>query len=137
MQPASKFTYAAYFSNLNRGKINGDRSQIEQLYSITFRATENIALSTELSLAVGQSLSDADYNYGVDIFPMKGMTIYTNFRGGGGFEIGLRLNLTQYFIGGQSRYGNDNEHVGTSVYAGYVAGEQPSLIKPRTKKTRQ
>lgn len=129
INPGLKFSYAACFTNLNRGRLDGVRTNFEQLYSITYSATEIIHASVEMRLASDQSISSALYNYGVDILPVKGLYIYANFLSKDGFEFGFRVNLNQYFVGFQPRYGVDNQHTGSSIFAGYVAGQQPSIIK--------
>lgn len=129
-----RVSYGMLFSNLNRGRINGKRTDIEQLYSISYSLFDNTMLfSTEITLSTGQSLSGAEYNYGVDLFPMKGVMLYGNLQNHKGFEIGLRINLAKYFVGGQSRFDDNNAHCGTSLFAGFVSGDQPSVIPPGKK----
>ncbi len=125
----TKIHYAAVFSNLNRGKVGGGRSDTEQLYSISYRPSVEIILSTEMSLSTGQNLSKARFNYGLDIYPYRGVIVYANMYSDEGFEVGVRVNITKYFIGGQSRYAKDNEHAGTSIFGGYVFGHQDSIVE--------
>ncbi|MFH2035135.1 MAG: hypothetical protein ABIJ45_01930 [Candidatus Zixiibacteriota bacterium] len=130
-KPQSKFTYGLVFSNLGKAKFDGHKTDFEQFYSLTYEATPQIYLTTEMSLSGGQSLKEAVFNYGVDVHPMEGLYLYGNWKDGEGYEIGLRMNLLQYFIGGQSRHNKDNEHIGTSIYGGYVAEKQDSIIKEK------
>lgn len=125
----TKFNYAAVFSNLNRGRVDGERTDVEQVYAISYQPSGEIILSAELSLSTGQNLSQAKYNYGLEILPYQGVTVYANMYSGDGFEIGVRINVLKYFIGGQSRYGKDNDHAGTSLFGGYVFGRQDSIIE--------
>jgi hypothetical protein len=115
------------FSNLNRAKLNGERTDIEQLYSITYALHENILkVSVEMSLSTGQSLSSAEYNYGAEFFPTERLAIYGNLRNNGSFEIGLSVNLGHYRLGGQSRFNSDGIHQESPLFVGYTGGTQSS-----------
>nr|MBN2276900.1 hypothetical protein [candidate division Zixibacteria bacterium] len=125
-----KYSIAATFTNLNRSRVAGEKSDIEQVYSLTYIMDRNlIALSIEVSLSTGQSLSGASYNYGINIYPIKGTEIYASLDNDENFEIGARVNLTQYFLGLQGRHRKGNRNDATSFYAGLVNGSQESLIK--------
>jgi hypothetical protein len=120
IRPNPRFAYAIVLSNLNRGRIDGERTDFEQAYSFSFQTKDGrLVFSTEILLSAGQNLSDAVYNYGLDIFPRPDLSIYANLMSSDGFEIGLRWNLTRYFIGGQARYDDDREHLGTTFWGGY------------------
>lgn len=129
-----RLSFAAVFSNLNRSRVDGRRSDIEQLYSLSYRSlNELLVASVEISLSTGQSLSSAEYNYGLDIYPLEGLMIYSNYTGGGSFEVGFRVNLLNYFVGSQSRFKSNRDHSGTSLFVGYALGDQKSLIRRRAK----
>jgi hypothetical protein len=124
------FSMAALFSNLNRGRIDGERTDIEQLYSFSYKPSgEKIILSIEIALSAGQNLSKADYNYGVDIIPIRGVTLYGYFHDNSSYEIGFRVNLRKYFIGAQPSFDGNGSHSGTPFYVGYNTGRQSSLIR--------
>jgi hypothetical protein len=128
-QSSYKFAMAALFSNLNRSRVNGERTDIEQLYSFSYRPfAERIILSMEIALSTGQNLSKADYNYGVEIKTWRGLNIYGNLRDNNSFEIGFVINLRQYFIGSQSRFDRDGRYRSTPAYVGYNTGLQHSFI---------
>lgn len=126
---------AAVFSNLNREEVGGTKTDIGQLYSISCMPFgRHIRISTEISLSTKQSLSDAACVYGAEFYPIPGLTGYVNFDNDENYELGVRVNLTQYFVGVQSRRASGGVHYGTSLTAGIVSGPQASIIKPKPKK---
>ena len=88
----SQITLGAVFSNLNRGKIGGQKSEIEELYSVSYTTyNEMLVLSVEATLSSGQSLSSARYNYGIDFRFRPNMTIYGNLNSDKHFQIGFKV----------------------------------------------
>ncbi|HDL02692.1 MAG: hypothetical protein DRP46_03515 [Candidatus Zixiibacteriota bacterium] len=128
-----RVSVCAVLSNLNRQKIDGSKTDIEQLYSLSYRAGRYIALSTEVSLSTEMSMSGADYIFGVDIYAIPGLQGYINFDNNENYELGFRVNLMRYFLGAQSRLKTGGEHRGTSLSAGIVSTPQPSVIGRRGK----
>ncbi len=127
-----RFMLGLSLSNLNRGKVDGERSDIEQLYSLGIGMMDNLLLfSAEISLSSGQSLSSAEYSYSLDVFPARGITLYGCFRKADTFEIGLRFNVGSYFIGGQGRFESGAGHRGTSTFIGYTRNPESSVIAGR------
>lgn len=117
-----QFTMGAVFSNLNRGKINGEESDMEQLYSASYNTIdEKLTVSVEMSLSSKQSLTHAKYNYGIDWQVKPNLKIYANYNNDKFYQIGFKLELKDYFLGTQSRgEAENNNHLGTSVYTGFA-----------------
>lgn len=117
-----QYTLGAVFSNLNRGKVNGGKSDIEQLYSVSYRTiNEKLTFSIEMSLSSKQSLSGAKYNYGIDWQVKPNLKIFGNYNSDKFYQIGFKIDLKDYFFGTQSRgEAENNNHLGTSVYTGFV-----------------
>ena len=62
-----QFILAAVYSNLNRSEVNGEKSDLKQLYSLSYNTIDKkLSASIEMSIFSGLSLSGAKYNYGVD-----------------------------------------------------------------------
>ncbi len=111
-----KWSLAAVFSNLNRGRMDETRTDVEQVYSATFRRiNDRLRISMAISLSTGQSLSSADYMYGVEFVAHPKLKLYGNIDDDGDFAIGARVNLIKYIIGGQSRFDRDGNHLGTPL----------------------
>lgn len=126
---------AAVISNLNREEVGGIKTDIGQLYSASCMPFgRHLRISTEISLSTKQSLSGATYVYGAEFYPIPGLTGYFNFDNDENYELGVRVNLTQYFVGVQSSRGSGGVHYGTSLTAGIVSGPQASIIKPKPRK---
>jgi hypothetical protein len=112
---------AAVFSNLNRGRVAGEKSQIEELYCITYRpGPEWLSLSMEIMLSSKQSLSSAKYNYGVELSPMEGVNLYASVKNNRDYRLGIVYSFTDYFFGAQSRRDADNAHLGTTTSFGLI-----------------
>ncbi|PKK82421.1 MAG: hypothetical protein CVT49_13870 [candidate division Zixibacteria bacterium HGW-Zixibacteria-1] len=126
-----KLYMAAVFSNLNREEIAGEQTDIEQLYSISgMPFGRYLMVSAEMSLSVKQSISGARKVYGAEFYPSPGIIGYINFDNDENYELGIRVNLTSYFVGLQSRLASGGVHHGTSLTAGVVSDPQPSIIRP-------
>ena len=117
-----QYTLGALFSNLNRGKVNGEKTDIEQIYSASYKTkNERFTISVEISLSSKQSLSGAKYNYGVDWQAKPNFKIFANYSNDRFYQIGFRLDLKDYFFGTQSQgEAKNNTHLGTSVYTGFM-----------------
>jgi hypothetical protein len=108
---------AIVFSNLNRGRVDGKRSDFEELYSFSYRTLKGrLILSTEITLSSGQSLSSASYNYGLEYLTSKQLLIYAKIDNSRFFQIGIRFHRTGYSFGGQGRYSSGGKHQGTTLF---------------------
>jgi hypothetical protein len=113
------FNVGAVFSNLNRGRVDGLRSLIEQIYSISYKTAENrFILSIEMSRTSKQSLSDADYYYGLDYFPSPKLSIYAGLDGERNYQIGFRIYFGKYFAGGQGYRNSNTNNFDAILYSG-------------------
>jgi len=123
-----RLSLAAVLANLNRSKIKGQRSDIEQRYSASYAVYENILeISTEASFSTGQSLSDANYTYGIDFRPTHDLLTHANLDSDNNYEFGFRWDLKKYYVGFQTRFGDGDVHRGTSIIFGFI----PELGKAR------
>ncbi len=123
------WTFGAVFSNLNRGRIAGQRSAMEQLYSLSVRPLSNasLTLSGELAVATTENLKQGEFRLGAEGEPMQGLKLYGSWSEGDNFELGVRVNFTRSFIGGQSRHDNTADVRSATSYLGYIADRQPSI----------
>lgn len=113
------FRIAAVFSNLNRGKIDGERSELEQLYSFTyFTPSRTLILSTEITMTGSQSFSDAEFRFGAEYILSNGMRLYGMIDEDKFMQLGFRLELDKIVSGFQSRFDDETDHTGTSIYGG-------------------
>jgi len=116
-----QLTFGALFSNLNRGKIDDTITDIEELYSLSYETpNRKFVLSMEATLSSEQSLSSAKYNYGLEYYPSPKLSIFANINNDQFYQIGLRYNFGDYFVGAQGRGDKNSNPLGTSIYAGYV-----------------
>ena len=124
------FRWGAVFSNLNRGRMAGGRTETEMRYSIAYRPMgPNLTLAIDMSLSTGTSLSSADYTYHVEIKPTPGLYLYAGIDSDRNYQVGFRANLRQYFTGFRSRFNRDGDGRGTTLFLGGTSLKQPSIIK--------
>jgi len=129
LRRASGFSYAMVFSNLNRSRVDGRETDIEQLYSISyFPRRIPLVLSLDVNLSTGQNLSEAIYRYGLEISPVGGLRIYGQITSESDYQLGLRINLGRYFIGSQGISDSGGNSGRTAFYAGLTTAQQASLI---------
>ncbi|MDF1544366.1 MAG: signal peptide peptidase SppA [bacterium] len=124
------FGWAALFSNLNRGRIDGERTETEQRYSITYQAVpDKITLSADMFLSTKTRLSNAEFAYQVEISPKAGLYLTGYYDSEDNIQVGVKANLARYFIGTDSRTDNDGNDKGNTLYMGSTTHLQPSLIR--------
>jgi hypothetical protein len=113
------FTMAAMLSNLNRNRVNGSKSEIEQKYSITANdPKQKFSISLEIDFTTSQSLSRASYTYGVNYRFLENLTAFFKWDNHSNIELGISVDLIEYFIGAQTRLNGEGRHLGTSLFGG-------------------
>lgn len=130
-----KLAIGAVWSNLNRGSLDGERSQIEQRYSIGWRPLKDrITLAADAQFGTGERPSEAQIIYHAELIPTPGLLVSGAYQRDRSFQLGIRLNLLTYIFGSKSRFKTDGAHARTTLYAGISRTKQASLIKPRTRR---
>ena len=120
LKPNQRLSYGVVLTNLNRGRWEGEKTDFEQIYGISYTSPNNrLIFSVELSLSSGQNLSNAEYYYGLQFKVRPDLTIYGDLRSTDSFQIGLKWFFTNYFIGGQARFDDNRDHLGSTLYGGY------------------
>jgi len=127
------FSWAAVFSNLNRGKVNGERTETEQRYSLAYRPFgPRLTLAVDMFLSTKTRLSNADYIYHGEFIPVPGLYVYAGIDSDKNFQVGARANLLKYFVGHQSHFDKNGHGGRTTVFVGSTTRRQPSLLpEPR------
>lgn len=129
MQGDYKLSAAVVFSNLNRGRINGERSEVEHRYSVSYRPFEfDLTLSADLLRTSSINIGDARMIYNVAVSPYPGLTVSGLLDSDENFNIAVRANLLKYFVGNESRFDRDGGGRGTTIYAGATDLRQESLV---------
>jgi protease-4 len=127
--------WGAVFSNLNRGRIDGERSETEMRYSLAYRPFgPNLTLAIDMLLSTGSRLASADYTYHVEVKPIPGLLLYGAVDSDRNYQIGFRVNLRQSFLGSRSRFNRDGDGRGTTFILGGTSMKQPSLIKDKVRR---
>lgn len=134
-RPGGYFSFGTVFSNLNRGKIGEDRTEIEQRYSFSYHPSSfDMTLSVDMFLATGTKVKNADYVYHAEFSPVKGLYVNGLLDSDRNFQIGIRANLRQYFVGSHYRADRRGNHRGTTVYVGATSHRQPSIMKDKVRR---
>ncbi len=121
MAKSARFSLAGLFSNLNRNRREGQKTDFEYLYSFTYQAMPGrLSFSVEALLSGDESISDADYRFGARYVLSRRVKSYASINDRDFFQLGLVFNLDDYLIGGQSRFDADAHHQGTSLYGVYT-----------------
>ncbi len=122
-------SWGAVFSNLNRAIIDGNRTEIEQRYSLAYRPTgQKVTLSADMFLSTKTKFKNAEYVYQLEYVPVDGFFIDGLIDSHRNFGVGVRVNLINYFAGFKSRFTRKANGLGTSLYVGVTNLRQPSII---------
>ncbi len=129
------FQWGAVFSNLNRGAVNGVRTETEQRYSLSYRPLGNkMTISVDMFLSTKTKFSNADYTYHVEAEPRPGLFIEGAYTSDKDYFVGVRVNLRQYFTGVQSLFHKGSGHRRTTTYVGATLQRQSSLLSLRPRR---
>ncbi|HEX2897287.1 MAG TPA: S49 family peptidase, partial [candidate division Zixibacteria bacterium] len=129
LQGDYKVSAAAVFSNLNRGRVNGERTEVEHRYSISYRPLGfDLTLSADMLRSSSVDLGDALMIYNISVSPYPGLVVNGLFDSDENFNIAVRANLLQYFVGNESRFKSGGGGRGTTIYAGTTDLRQESLV---------
>jgi len=133
-QQSGPFRWGAVWSNLNRSRVAGRRTEIEQRLSLAYRPFgEKLTIAADMFLSTKTRLSNADYVYHAEITPSPGVYINGYVDSHRNFQVGMRVNLLHYFVGSKSRFSRGGGERGTTVFGGWYSLRQPSPVKPRPK----
>ena len=125
------FALAAVWSNLNRGRWEGERTSVEQRYSVGYRPFGNeLTLSVDMMTTSENGFSDADYVYHAEYTPYTGLYLDGYLDSDDNFQLGFRANLLKYFIGTKSSFDKHGHGGRTTAFFGATNMRQPSIIRP-------
>ena len=128
------FRLGAVWSNLNRSRVDGHRTEIEQRYSLAYRPFgEKLTAAIDMFLSTKTRLSHADFVYHAEIVPTAGVFINGYIDSDRNYQVGIRVNLLQYFVGSKGRFARGGHERGTTVFGGWYSLRQPSPLKPKAK----
>lgn len=124
------FALGAVFSNLNRGRLNGERTAVEHRYSIGYRPFGNdFTFSADMLTSTHEWSKDARFIYHAEYVPTPGLFINGYVDNHRAFEVGVRVNLLKFFTGTRSSFDRHGHNGRTTFFLGAVDRRQPSLIK--------
>lgn len=125
-----RLSWGAVFSNLNRGKVDGVRTETEQRYSLSYRPIgSKLTVSVDMFLSTKTRLSNADYTYHLEFTPYRGLYLNGFVDSDRNFQLGIRANLLRHFVGGRSSFDRDANHLGSTAFIGATSIRQPSVIR--------
>lgn len=134
VQRNANVSIGAKFENLNRGKINGVRSDMRMVYGIAARLYKNlVTASFDVGMTNKRGINRADFRTGVEVRPITGLYVYADFDNHTQFNIGLRANFGSGYAGHYHSIDRHGSSLLSTSYIGSVAGVQPSLTKPKAK----
>jgi protease-4 len=123
------FALAAVWSNLNRGRFQGERTSVEQRYSVGYRPFRNqLTLAVDMLTTAEYGFDDANYVYHAEYIPLTGLYLTGSFDSDRNFQVGVRANLLKYFVGSQSSFDRHGHGGRTTAFFGATNTRQPSLI---------
>ncbi|MEE9442721.1 MAG: S49 family peptidase [candidate division Zixibacteria bacterium] len=124
----------ALIENINRGKINGEKSDMRFVYGIAARTYRDlVTVSFDVDMTSRESIRQADFRTGIEFRPKPGLYIYADVDNHSHFSVGFRMNLRSNYAGHYSSFDRDAKNIHATTYIGTVRGQQPSFIKSQKK----
>lgn len=134
LQRNENVSLGARIENLNRGKIDGRRSDMRFVYGIGARVYRDlVTVSFEVDMTQKENLNAADFRTGIEARPLPGLYLYADFDNHSRFNLGIRANIESEYIGHYHNFDRDIKSRMGTWYVGSVRGKQPSLVSPRRK----
>ncbi len=120
--------------NLNRGRIDGEKSDVRFVYGAAFRVYKDlVTVSFDVDMTQKENLDVADFRTGIEVRPKPGLYLYADFDNHSRFNLGFRANFGSGFAGHYHNFNRDAKSYRGTTFSGSVKGKQPSLTKPRRK----
>ncbi|MBN4057182.1 S49 family peptidase, partial [bacterium AH-315-J21] len=127
------WSLGATWSNLNKSKVAGIKSAVEQVYGLAIRPMKDgrLTLDAEIALSHKQNFSEGVIRLGATGSPTRGLDLYGSWNENDNYEFGVRVNLEHSFIGGHSRHSSDDNFRSATTYFGTVSERQESILKQK------
>lgn len=126
-----RLTIGGRAENLNRGRIDGERSEIRFVYGIAADLYRNMVTATfEVDMISGESLTNADFRTGIEVRPVPGAYVYLDFDNHWRINLGFRLNFGSSYVGHYHNFDRDFKSTMGTSYLGSVSHRQPSFEVP-------
>lgn len=124
------FKLAGVWTNLNKGKVDGEETAVEHRYSLAYRGlSPKLILSADMLLSSRMSVNDADFVYHAEYTPTPGLYVSGYVDSDKNFQIGVRANFLRYFMGVRSSFDRKGHDGRSTVYLGATNEKQPSLVR--------
>ncbi len=128
---SEKVTVGGRAENLNRGRINGERSDIRYVFGLAVDLFRRMATGTfEVDMTSGESLHAADFRTGIEVEPVPGAYLYLDFDNHWRINLGFRLNFGLSYVGHYHNFDRDFKSRMGTTYVGSVQNPQPSFEVP-------
>jgi len=133
-QSSEKVSVGGRAENLNRGRIDGERSDIRYVYGVAARVYQNlVTLSFEVDMTQKEDLNAADFRTGIEVRPTPGAFLFVDFDNHSRVNLGFRLNFGTSYAGHYHNFDRNFKSYRGTTYFGSVDGRQASVIKTRNK----
>ena len=127
IRKSEAISLAAVFENLNRGKIAGQKSAVEQRYALSYHLLKiGMILSVEAVTASGRSLSNADYHYSLEYFSRRNWQLFGTIDNSENYQLGARYSHGAYSYGLQSRFSHNDGPVSIGLFIEYRPAWAPA-----------
>jgi len=129
-----RFSLGARLENLNRGRINGERSEVRLVYGIGGRIYRDIVTATfDVDMTSGESHRQADFRTGVEVRPRRGLFLFADFDNHSQFNFGFRINLSREYVSHYHNFDRNFKGQQSTTAIGNVRGRQSSLVTVKKK----
>ncbi|MCP4567586.1 MAG: signal peptide peptidase SppA [FCB group bacterium] len=126
--------FGARVENLNRSKIDGEKTEIRYVYGLAARAYKNrLTVTFDVNQLGKESLRQADFRTGIEIRPKPGLYLYADFDNHSRFNAGIRLNFGTQYAGHYHNFDRNGKSLSSTTYIGSIEGRQSSLLSLRKK----
>lgn len=134
-QGIGPYAIGAVFSNLNRSKVNGERTETEMRFSASYRPFgEKLTLAADAFLSTKTRFNNADWVYQAEVSPKQGLFINGFYDSEKNFQFGVRVNFDKNFLGSRTSFNKKGKHRGSTGFVGFNEARQPSVLPAKNRR---
>jgi protease-4 len=118
-RPNNVLSLAGVVQNYNRMRVPTGKSDAEFVYSAAVRLLKGRWLiGGDWYQTTSQRLKDGTYRLATSFEAKEGLTLYGDFDENESYNLGIKLNMTSWFVGSHSSFDSEKSYRGGVLYAG-------------------
>lgn len=118
-RPSNVLSLAGVVQNYNRMRVPTGKTDAEFVYSAAVRLLKGrLLIGGDWYQTTSQRVKDGTYHLATSFEATDGLTLYGDFDENESYNLGIKLNMTSWFIGSHSSFDSEKSYRGGVAYTG-------------------